>query len=71
MLDEGRPLFGMQNLQTTPRLAGTTRESRLRSAWTVVKRIDELLAQVQQPPRDFRPTGQNVPTDLSGAPALQ
>jgi D-3-phosphoglycerate dehydrogenase / 2-oxoglutarate reductase len=71
MLDEGRPLFGMQNLQTTPRLAGTTRESRLRSAWTVVKRIDELLAQAPHAPRDFRPTGQSVPVDLSGAPALQ
>ena len=71
MLDEGRPLFGMQNLQTTPRLAGTTRESRLRSAWTVVKRIDELLAQAPLAPRDFRPTGQSVPVDLSGAPALQ
>lgn len=71
MLDEGRPLFGMQNLQTTPRLAGTTRESRLRSAWTVVKRIDELLSQVPNAPREFRETGQSVPADLSGAPSLQ
>ena len=29
-LDEGRPLFGIENLQITPRVASTTRESRLR-----------------------------------------
>jgi D-3-phosphoglycerate dehydrogenase / 2-oxoglutarate reductase len=69
MLDEGRPLYGIQTLQTTPRLAGTTRESRLRSAWTVVKRVDELLAQT--PAREFRATGSGVPTDLAGATAWQ
>jgi len=71
MLDEGRPLFGMQNLQTTPRLSGTTRESRLRSAWTVVKRVDELLAQAPVAPREFRATGADVPTDLAGVSTLQ
>lgn len=44
MLDEGRPLATAPNLQVTPRLASTTRESRLRSAWVVVQRIDELLS---------------------------
>ncbi len=71
MLDEGRPLYGMQNLQVTPRLSGTTRESRLRSSWTVIKRIDELLAQAPLAPREFRSTGTGVPTDLAGPPTLQ
>jgi phosphoglycerate dehydrogenase-like enzyme len=71
MLDEGRPLYGIQTLQTTPRLAGTTRESRLRSAWTVVKRIDELLTQPPQAPREFRATGPSVPADLASASAWQ
>lgn len=71
MLDEGRPLYGVQNLQVTPRLAGTTRESRLRSSWTVVKRIDELLAQPPAAPRELSLTASSVPADLAGASALQ
>ena len=43
-LDEGRPLAGIATLQVTPRLASTTRESRLRSAWSVAKRMDSLIA---------------------------
>lgn len=43
-LDPGRPLRGLSSLQVTPRLAGTTRESRLRAAWAVARRIDELLS---------------------------
>ena len=57
-LDAGRPLHGIDNLQVTPRVASTTRESRLRSAWAVARRIDELLsarAQRRQRAR-FRPT---------------
>ena len=42
-LDEGRPLAGIQSLQVTPRVASTTRESRLRSAWAVAHRLHELL----------------------------
>jgi D-3-phosphoglycerate dehydrogenase / 2-oxoglutarate reductase len=42
-LDQGRPLHGIQTLQVTPRLAGTTRESRVRAAWAVARAIDELL----------------------------
>jgi hypothetical protein len=33
----------IDTLQVTPRVASTTRESRLRSAWAVARRIDELL----------------------------
>ena len=43
-LDEGRPLFGIDNLQITPRVASTTRESRVRAAWDVARSIDTLLA---------------------------
>ncbi|TXI20960.1 MAG: phosphoglycerate dehydrogenase [Roseateles sp.] len=42
-LEPGRPLHGLATLQVTPRLAGTTRESRARAAWAVARRIDELL----------------------------
>jgi D-3-phosphoglycerate dehydrogenase / 2-oxoglutarate reductase len=43
LLDEGRPLADITSLQVTPRVASTTRESRLRSAWAVAHRLDELL----------------------------
>lgn len=42
-LESGRPLHGIGSLQVTPRLAGTTRESRVRAAWAVARAIDELL----------------------------
>ena len=44
LLDEGRPLSDITSLQVTPRVASTTRESRLRSAWAVAHRLDELLS---------------------------
>jgi D-3-phosphoglycerate dehydrogenase len=44
LLDPGRPLRHLDTLQTTPRLAPTTAGSRLRSAWAVARRVDELLA---------------------------
>ncbi|MFX7853872.1 NAD(P)-dependent oxidoreductase, partial [Acinetobacter baumannii] len=34
-LESGQPLHGLTTLQVTPRLAGTTRESRVRAAWAV------------------------------------
>ena len=43
-LESGRPLNGLSTLQVTPRLAGTTRESRVRAAWAVARAIDQLLA---------------------------
>lgn len=42
-LESGRPLHGAHTLQVTPRLAGTTRESRVRAAWAVARSIDQLL----------------------------
>jgi D-3-phosphoglycerate dehydrogenase / 2-oxoglutarate reductase len=67
-LDEGRPLFGIENLQITPRVASTTRESRLRSAWAVVKRIDELLSNTPSAAQAFRPTAPGEPADLAAEP---
>jgi phosphoglycerate dehydrogenase-like enzyme len=42
-LDPGRPLRHIDTLQVTPRVSGTTQQSRTRSAWAVARRIDELL----------------------------
>jgi D-3-phosphoglycerate dehydrogenase / 2-oxoglutarate reductase len=42
-LEPGRPLYGIDTLQVSPRVASTTRESHQRSAWAVAKRIDELI----------------------------
>jgi D-3-phosphoglycerate dehydrogenase len=67
-LDEGRPLAAIDNLQITPRVASTTRESRQRSAWAVVKRIDELLGAAPSGQRDFRTTTPSEPLDLAGEP---
>ncbi|HJV62750.1 MAG TPA: NAD(P)-dependent oxidoreductase [Albitalea sp.] len=63
-LDEGRPLAGMNSLQITPRVASTTRESRLRSAWAVVKRIDELLGLTPAAQGEFRSTTPDASADL-------
>lgn len=68
LLDFGRPLRAVRNLQVTPRVACTTRESRLRSAWTVARRIDEILRDV--PSRaSFRPSMQDEPLDLEAGRA--
>ena len=69
-LEEGRPLNGMDTLQVTPRVASTTRESRLRSSWSVARRIDELLAVMPGAPREFRTTDPGVPLDSAIDPAL-
>jgi D-3-phosphoglycerate dehydrogenase len=61
LLEPGRPLHGLAGLQVTPRLASTTRESRVRAAWGVARRIDELLLTPAQPVPEFRST---YPADL-------
>ncbi len=68
MLDFGRPLRRVRNLQITPRVAGTTRESRIRSAWTVVRRIDEILSEAG-PRNEFRPTTEDDSLDLEAGRA--
>ncbi|MDM4764907.1 NAD(P)-dependent oxidoreductase [Pelomonas sp. SE-A7] len=56
LLDADRPLHGIAGLQVTPRLAGTTKESRTRAAWGVARRIDELLGATPEPQAEFRST---------------
>ena len=69
MLEPGRPLHDIDNLQVTPRVASTTRESRVRSAWGVARRIDELLSQPAAR-SDFRPLGPtDEPLDLAAGGA--
>ena len=64
-MDAGRPLHDIDTLQITPRVASTTRESRIRSAWAVVRRIDELLNASSTPTRpEFKSTAPDVPLDL-------
>jgi phosphoglycerate dehydrogenase-like enzyme len=45
----GRPLNLIDTLQVTPRVASTTRESRVRAAWDVARSIDLLLAPANEP----------------------
>ena len=66
-LDEGRPLHGIETLQVTPRVAATTRESRLRSAWAVARRIDEILTERPSAFRDLRPLSPIEPLDLEAS----
>ncbi|GAB4040204.1 MAG: hypothetical protein Fur0014_10510 [Rubrivivax sp.] len=63
-LDPGRPLSTVENLQVSPRVASTTRESRQRSAWAVARRIDELLSDTT-PRADFRATAPDDVADLA------
>lgn len=68
MLDPGRPLRHLDTLQVTPRVAGTTLESRRRSAWAVARRIDELLGGAL-PRAGFNPTSPADLADLEDGPA--
>jgi phosphoglycerate dehydrogenase-like enzyme len=66
-MDPGRPLSEIDTLQVTPRVASTTRESRVRAAWAVARRIDELLAAESTPVRSqFKLTVSDLPLDLPG-----
>lgn len=69
-LDEGRPLAGIDTLQVTPRVASTTRESRLRSAWAVARRLDEILTLTPGAKREFKATTADAELDLATGPVL-
>jgi phosphoglycerate dehydrogenase-like enzyme len=43
LLEAGRPLSHADTLQVTPRISGTTQQSRKRSAWALARRVDERL----------------------------
>jgi D-3-phosphoglycerate dehydrogenase len=64
-LEPGRPLHDIDTLQITPRVASTTLESRLRSAWSVARRIDEILSTAPAGRQPFRPTGPGDAIDLA------
>ena len=64
--DPGRPLRHLDNLQITPRVASTTRESRLRSAWLVAQRIDEVLRQARPGRGRVRPAATDGRADPAG-----
>jgi phosphoglycerate dehydrogenase-like enzyme len=59
MLEPGRPLCHIDTLQVTPRVSGTTLQSRTRSAWALAHRIDERLKASDRP---------SVNLQLSGVP---
>ena len=56
LLEPGRPLHGLPQVRSSPRLAGYTQESRVRSVWAVVHRLDEVLSQTPPVAREFRPS---------------
>jgi phosphoglycerate dehydrogenase-like enzyme len=66
-LDPGRPLHGIGALQVTPRVGGTTRESRIRSAWAVARRIDEILQGERATDGRANVTSTTVPGALVGS----
>jgi D-3-phosphoglycerate dehydrogenase / 2-oxoglutarate reductase len=68
LLAPGRPLHEIDTLQVTPRVSSTTRESRIRSAWAVARRIDEVLNQPQER-AEFRSTSPDGPIGLEAGPA--
>jgi phosphoglycerate dehydrogenase-like enzyme len=75
LLEPGRPLHGLPQVRSSPRLAGYTQESRVRSVWSVVHRLDEVLSQTPPVARDFRPSAASplgpvsMPGPLTSAPA--
>jgi D-3-phosphoglycerate dehydrogenase / 2-oxoglutarate reductase len=69
MLDPGRPLRHIDTLQVTPRVSSTTLESRARSAWAVVRRIDELLGAAPLTAEEPKPSATDDLADLADGPA--
>jgi phosphoglycerate dehydrogenase-like enzyme len=68
LLEPGRPLFTVANFQATPRVAGVTCEARVRGAWAVARRIDEILS-VAPPRADFSSTSPDDLPDPEDGPA--
>jgi phosphoglycerate dehydrogenase-like enzyme len=66
--EPGRPLHGVPNLHVTQRLASTTLQSRVRSAWSVARRIDEILS-AGAPRAEFRATTEDDSLGLEAGPA--
>jgi phosphoglycerate dehydrogenase-like enzyme len=64
-LEAGRPLSHADTLQVTPRISGTTQQSRKRSAWALARRIDERLRLAGR--IGFRPIPIPIPTTTASA----
>jgi D-3-phosphoglycerate dehydrogenase / 2-oxoglutarate reductase len=69
-LDAERPLSRAATLQVTPRVGGLTQSSRLRGAWAVAKRVDELLQGRAEESRAAaqRPTAPDASADPASEP---
>ncbi len=66
-LDPGQPLHDARGLLVTPRLAAYTREARLRSAWGVARRIDEILRTTPARAHGVRPgRSTSIPASTMG-----
>jgi D-3-phosphoglycerate dehydrogenase / 2-oxoglutarate reductase len=75
VLDVDRPLHRVPTLQVTPRVSGITQSSRLRGAWAVAQRIDEMLMSGQLPADPPVNASANAsveaPAAAAAAPVLQ
>lgn len=69
LLDPGRPLRHVDTLQATPRISGTTQQSRTRAAWAVARRIDEVLRSQHGADLEIAAAGIAFRRELSGGPA--
>ncbi len=69
LLDAGRPLSQADTLQVTPRVSGTTLQSRTRSAWALAQRIDERLQETGRV--GVRPMPTTDPTVESADPGVE
>lgn len=67
-MDPGRPLHEVGGLQISPRVASTTRESLVRSAWSVARRLDEILQTAPVARPNFRSTSPSAAIDLELGP---
>ncbi len=71
--DPGKPLRHLDTLQITPRVSGTTQGSRVRSAWAVAQRIDQVLSLPSRsgPAASLRRAGSAVDVELATAPGSE
>jgi phosphoglycerate dehydrogenase-like enzyme len=68
LMEAGRPLARVDNLQITPGVASVTLQSRTRAAWAVARRIDERLS-ATPPITVLRPKRPGDPAVSAGASA--
>jgi D-3-phosphoglycerate dehydrogenase / 2-oxoglutarate reductase len=71
VMDPGRPLRHIDTLQITPHVASTTLQSRVRGAWDVARRTDEILGGRPAPAASsaVKPSAADDLADLADGPA--